>query len=437
MIRITVPLAKRGEPQGGGAKLNPLHSGHKMQQALEELQRAIQHALALGLGRAGGLEPLRDALRALQPHDALAPLADGVQAVLDTDDARVQLDVLTRLHYACGRLLTRLHADALPTLSADALHEPTRRVAAVVPPSSRLSPIREGSEAPSVPPAGRGNLQEGVLESFARLFRGEASLLETLPTVYAHLQAWQPDQPLLPIQLALAHYGTAHIALERLRALGATALQAVIQLAGSKSPAVRLRACELLLEYDAPKATAALRSALPKAPRALPLMQKLRTRPDLHEVLLKDGAPTLEQWLSALGDRRQYHQMLQQTEVQIMLLPPNAPALDALLQKVRTLAFNEYESWRMLARVPHERITQTLLAHPEWLRSQCYEHFLATLDYRLIPILRSIHPQFWREQVRQIAQNLPDAAFLTDALRGHPDLVKRFGEPAEVAQSRN
>ena len=51
-----------------------------MQQALEELQRAIQHVLALGLGRAGGLEPLRDALRALQPYDALAPLADGVQA---------------------------------------------------------------------------------------------------------------------------------------------------------------------------------------------------------------------------------------------------------------------------------------------------------------------------------------------------------------------
>jgi hypothetical protein len=88
-----------------------------MQQALEELQRAIQHVLALGLGRAGGLEPLRDALRALQPYDALAPLADGVQAVLDTDDTRVQLDMLTRLHYACGRLLTRLRADALPTLT--------------------------------------------------------------------------------------------------------------------------------------------------------------------------------------------------------------------------------------------------------------------------------------------------------------------------------
>jgi len=381
-----------------------------MQGALEELQRAIQHVLALGLGRAGGLEPLRDALRALQPHDALAPLADGVQAVLDTDDARVQLDMLTRLHYACGRLLTRLCADALPTLRADALHEPTRKVAAALAPDA---------------------------DAFAHLFRGEASLLETLPAVYAHLQAWQPDQPLLPVQLALAHYGTAHIATERLRALGADALQAVIQLASSKSPAVRLRACELLLEYDAPKATAALRSALPKAPRALPLMQKLRARPDLHEVFLKDDAPTLEQWLSALNDRRQYYQMLQRTEVQIMLLPPNAPVLDALLQKVRTLALNENESWRMLVRVPHERITQTLLAHLEWLRSLCYEHFLATLDYRLIPILRSVHPQFWREQMRQIAQNLPDAAFLPDALRGHPDLVKRFGEPAEVAQSPN
>ena len=381
-----------------------------MQQALEELQRAIQHVLALGLGRAGGLEPLRDALRALQPHDALAPLADGVQAVLDADDARVQLDVLTRLHYACERLLVRLHADALPTLSADALHEPTRKVAAVVPPNT---------------------------EPFARLFRGEASLLETLPAVYAHLQAWQPDQSLLPIQLALAHYGTAHIALERLRALGVDALQAVIQLAGSRSPVVRLRACELLLEYDAPKATAALRSALPKAPRALPLMQKLRARPDLHDLLLKDGAPTLEQWLPTLSDRRQFHQMLQKTETQIMLTPANAPALDALFQKTRALAANEYDYWRMLVRVPNERITQTLLAHSEWLRSQCYEHFLATLDYRLIPILRSVHTQLWREQMRQIAQNLPDAAFLPEALRGHPDLVKRFGEPAEVVKPPN
>jgi ribosomal protein S10 len=225
--------------------------------------------------------------------------------------------------------------------------------------------------------------------------------------------------------------------LERLRALGADALQAVIQLAGSKSPAVRLRACELLLEYDAPKATAALRSALPKAPRALPLMQKLRARPDLHEVFLKDGAPTLEQWLSALGDRRQYHQMLQKTETQIMLTAPNAPALDALFQKIHALAANEYDYWRMLVRVPHERITQTLLTHPEWLRSQCYEHFLATLDYRLIPILRSVHPQFWREQMRQLTQHLPDAAFLPDALRGHPDLVKRFGEPAEVVKPPN
>jgi len=37
--------------------------------------------------------------------------------------------------------------------------------------------------------------------------------------------------------------------------------------------------------------------------------------------------------------------------------------------------------------------------------------------------------------MRQIAQNLPDAAFLPNALRGHPDLVKRFGEPAEIAQT--
>jgi hypothetical protein len=200
---------------------------------------------------------------------------------------------------------------------------------------------------------------------------------------------------------------------------------------------VRLRACELLLEYDAPKATAALRSALPKAPRALPLMQKLRARPDLHDLLLKDGAPTLEQWLPTLSDRRQFHQMLQKTETQIMLTPANAPALDALFQKTRALAANEYDYWRMLVRVPNERVTQTLLAHSEWLRSLCYEHFLATLDYRLIPILRSVHTQLWREQMRQIAQNLPDAAFLPDALRGHPDLVKRFGEPAEVVKPPN
>jgi hypothetical protein len=39
--------------------------------------------------------------------------------------------------------------------------------------------------------------------------------------------------------------------------------------------------------------------------------------------------------------------------------------------------------------------------------------------------------------MRQIAQSLPDAAFLPDALRGYPDLVKRFGEPAEIAQTPN
>jgi len=118
-------------------------------------------------------------------------------------------------------------------------------------------------------------------------------------------------------------------------------------------------------------------------------------------------------------------------------MPPDAPVLDALVQKIHALAANEYDYWRMLVRVPHERITQTVLAYSEWLRSMCYEHFLATLDYRLIPILRSVHPQFWREQMRQLTQRLPDAAFLPDALRGHPDLVKRFGEPAEIAQTPN
>ena len=167
-----------------------------MQQALEELQRAIQHVLALGLGRAGGLEPLRDALRALQPHDALAPLAEGVQAVLDASDTRVQLDMLTRLHYTCERLQMRLRADTMPTLRGDTLHEPTRKVAAVVPPSSRFPPTREGSEDLSVPPAGRGNLQEGVqtILALGALFWGVDRLLAT---EYVRLITWVPSRTAL------------------------------------------------------------------------------------------------------------------------------------------------------------------------------------------------------------------------------------------------
>ncbi|MGQ9657287.1 MAG: hypothetical protein ACUVV1_05230 [Fimbriimonadales bacterium] len=377
-----------------------------MESALETLQHAIQHALALGLRRAGGLEPLREALHALHPYTALAPLADAVQTLLETDETGAHLNLLTRLYYTSELLLMHLKAHQMPLLlAAEVLQEPTRRVAA---------PAHD--------------------DPFTQLFRGEASLLQVLPTIYAHLEAWQPDQPLLPLQLALAHYATAPIAIERLRTLGADALETVIKLASSKSPVVRLRACELLLEHDAPRATAALRSALPNAPCALPLLQKLRARPDLHALLLPEGAPPLEQVLPLLTDRRLLQQLLRQREAQIMLLPPNAPVLDALLQTVRKLAHHEADYWQLLARVPHERITQTLLANPAWLRALCYEHFIATLDYRLIPILRSVHAQLWRDQMQQISRRLPDAAFLPDALHTYPELVGRFGEPATITR---
>ncbi len=119
-----------------------------------------------------------------------------------------------------------------------------------------------------------------------------------------------------------------------------------------------------------------------------------------------------------------------------MLLPSDAPALDALLEKIRALATNELDMWRMCVRVPHERITRMLFQHPVWLRSLCYDHFLATLDERLIPILLSVYPQFWSEQMRQLTQ-FPDAAFLPYAVRGHPSLLPRFGEPAELVQGSN
>lgn len=380
-----------------------------MQQALESLQRAIQHALALGLNRAGGLEPLLDALRALQPHDALAPLAECLQAALTTDDARAQLNALTRLHYACRRLLEQLEAQHLLHQNADA-----------------------------APPSGTENPQAArhELEPFARLFRGEAALIETLPAIRAQVEAWLPDQPPRALLLTLAHCSTARLAQDRLRTLGDDALPALIQLANSKSPIVRLRACELLLEHSTLKATAALRAALPRVPRALPLFQKLRARPDLQPLFVKEDAPSVEQWLSAFSDRRQVPQMLQKTETQLMLLPTGAPVLDALLEKIRALAANELDLWRMCVRVPHEQITQMLFRQPQWLRSLCYEHFLATLDERLIPILLSVYPQFWSEQMRQLTR-FPDAAFLPYAVRGHPSLLPRFGEPAELIQGAN
>ncbi|MCX7924685.1 MAG: hypothetical protein N2554_02615, partial [Fimbriimonadales bacterium] len=127
-----------------------------MQTALEQLQQSIQHALALGLSRAGGLEPLRDALAAIQPYESLAPLAESLQRVLETSDTRAQLNELARLHYACEQALARLHVGSLPPLAAELLREPTRQSAA---------------------PA--------LAEPFAALFRGEASLIEALPAIYA------------------------------------------------------------------------------------------------------------------------------------------------------------------------------------------------------------------------------------------------------------
>lgn len=380
-----------------------------MESALETLQRAILHTLALGLRRAGGLEPLREAMHALRPHTALAPLADAVQTVLETDDTGAHLNTLTRLYYTTEQLLMHLKARQMPMRhAAEVLLEPTRRVAA---------PVHD--------------------DPFAQLFRGEASLLQVLPAIHAQLEEWQPEQPLLPLQLALSHYATAPIACERLRTLGTDALETLIKLASSKSPVVRLRACELLLEHNAPRATAALRGALPKAPRALPLFQKLRARPDLHTLVVSEGAPPFEQVLPLLTDRRLLQQALRQSGAQIMLLRPDAPALTALMRTARELAHHEPDYWHLLARMPHERITQTLLADPAWLRALCYEHFIATLDYRLIPILRSVHAQFWRDQMQQISRSLPDAAFLPDALHAYPDFVGRFGEAATIVRPAN
>jgi hypothetical protein len=41
----------------------------------------------------------------------------------------------------------------------------TIRLSSILPPSLRFPPLREGNRAPSVPPAGRGNLKEGVKEN--------------------------------------------------------------------------------------------------------------------------------------------------------------------------------------------------------------------------------------------------------------------------------
>lgn len=374
-----------------------------MQDALEQLQQAIQHALALGLGRAGGLEPLRDALRAVQPYDTLAPLAESLQHVLETSDTRVQLNELTRLHYACDQALARLHACTLPALTQDLQTEPTRQTAA--------------------PPL------DGV-EPFAALFRGEISLVQAMPAIYERITAWQPGNSILPLQLTLAHSGIAHIAIEKLQSLGADALPLLIRLAGSKNPLTRLRACEMLLNHTEPKATAALRGALKHVPHSLPLFQKLRQRPDLHAVFLGESAPTLEQWLAALHTREQLRQMLQRAEIQIMLLPTDAPAIRLLLEKLREFARHEADYLSLIAAVPHEQATHYILLQNRF-SGVGFLHFLTTRDYRLTPIVLSHFTRFWSSDLDKLAW-LGDAAFLPHVLLANHNSLRRYGEPAEI-----
>lgn len=377
-----------------------------MQAALEILQQAIQHALALGLGRAGGLEPLRDALRALQPYDALAPLTESLQRVLETSDTRVQLNELTRLYYACDQALARLHAYTLPTQAQDLLTEPTRQTAAHAP--------------------------EGI-EPFAALFRGDISLVQAMPAIYEHIAKWQPNDSILPLQLTLAHSGIAHIAIEKLQSLGSDALPLLIRLAGSKNPLTRLRACELLLEHPEPKATAALRHALTQVPRALPLFQKLRSRTDLHGIFLGDDAPTLEQWLTILHTREQLRQMLERAKIPIMLQPQGAPVIRSLFEKIREFARYESDYLGMIAAIPHEQATQHLLSQNRF-SGVGFQHFITTLDYRLTPIVLSTYTRFGAADVGRLAQ-LGDAAFLPHVLLAKHNSLRRYGEPAEILKS--
>ncbi|OYT70266.1 MAG: hypothetical protein CFK48_06505 [Armatimonadetes bacterium CP1_7O] len=374
-----------------------------MQAALEILQEAIQHALALGLGRAGGLEPLRDAQRALQPYDALAPLAESLQRVLETDDTRVQLNELTRLYYACDQALARLHAYTLPTRAQDLLTEPTRQTAA---------PALEDTEP------------------FAALFRGDISLAQAMPAIYERIARWRPEDSILPLQLTLAHSSIAHIAIEKLQSLGSDALPLLIRLAGSKNPLTRLRACELLLERPEPKATAALRSALTQVPRALPLFQKLRSRTDLHQIFLGENAPTLEQWLAALHTREQLRQMLQRAAIQIMLQPPDSAALRLLSEKLREFARFESDYLGLIAAVPHERVTQYILVQNRF-SGVGFQHFVATLDYRLTPMVLNHSTRFWGSDLDKVAR-LGDAAFLPHVLQANHNSLRHYGEPAQI-----
>ncbi len=374
-----------------------------MREALEQLQQAIQHALVLGLNRSGGLEPLRDAQRALQRYDALEPLLETLQAVLDAPDTRTQLNALTRLHYACGQCLARLQVYALPQISEPLAQEPTRQVAAPADPTP-----------------------------FMRLFRGEASLLEVLPAIREQVWQWQVGQPLLPLQLALAHSGTAYLAIERLQSLGEAALPVIIQLTGSKSAMARLRACELLLDYTEPTATAALRGALPRAPRALPLFVKLRRRPDLHSIFVNDDAPPLSAWLDTPMRRELFLQMLGRASVRIMLEPTHSPVIAQLIEKALQVARNEYEWMRLLVKIPHEQATQRILNNREGI-TLWIQHLSETLDYRLTPIVLSIYPQFHMHELRLLNQ-LGDAAFLPWVIQAEQKDTRYYGEAASILQ---
>ncbi|MCS7208625.1 MAG: hypothetical protein NZ874_03550, partial [Fimbriimonadales bacterium] len=183
-----------------------------------------------------------------------------------------------------------------------------------------------------------------------------------------------------------------------------------------------------------PKATAALRGALRTAPRALPLFQTLRQRPDLHSLVLSDDAPPLEQWLNALHTREHLHQMLQRAETQIKLQPADSPAIRLLVGKLREFARSELDYWRVLARIPHEQATHALLAASGWLSVVGLEHLTTTLDYRLTPLILSVNRQFWTPDLTQLAR-LGDAAFLPYVLRARHPSLNRYGEPAEVVKS--
>ncbi|GIV10912.1 MAG: hypothetical protein KatS3mg020_0403 [Fimbriimonadales bacterium] len=376
-----------------------------MRDALEGLQQAIQQTLALGLSRAGGLEPLRDALRAVQRYESLASLTESLQAILEPTDVRAQLNALARLHYTCEQCLARLQVYALPKASPTLQDEPTRRAAA-----------------------------PDDAEPFVRLFRGEAALPEALPAIRQRVWSWQPDQPILPLQLALAHSGTAYLAIVRLQSLGEAALPVLIRLVSSKSLMTRLRACELLLDYREPKATAALRSALPNAPRALPLFQKLRRRSDLLPIFTNADAPLITTWLTAVGNRDQFRQMLQRAAAQIMLQPPDSDTIPQLIEKAQQIARGELDHMRLLAAIPHEQATRSIL-EGGWLTMVGFEHLCATLDYRLTPLVLSVYTQFGNYELNQL-NRMGDAAFLPWALQEGRKQLGAYGEAATTAEQR-